>query len=141
MSCLDEEHFHSHSDIDLCVEYLADSDYFRALGDLIAESEEFGVDLIPMEGATERMRNYYMKVIYDIWDFHFFFPAILRNVSIHSFHTSSKSGKSFSIGPKRLCQTFMFHSLRLSDVRPERSGLISLIFPAFFLKHRKQLSP
>ena len=66
-SCLDEEHFHSHSDIDLCVEGLADSDYFRALGDLIAESDEFGVDLIPMEGATERMRDYYRKgkVIYE----------------------------------------------------------------------------
>jgi len=66
-SCLDEEHFHSHSDIDLCVEGLADSDYFRALGDLIAESDEFGVDLIPMEGATERMRDYYMKgkIIYE----------------------------------------------------------------------------
>ena len=60
-SCLDEEHFHSRSDIDLCVEGLADSDYFRALGDLLAESEEFGVDLIPMEGATERMQNYYAE--------------------------------------------------------------------------------
>ncbi|MCC7201165.1 MAG: nucleotidyltransferase domain-containing protein [Nitrospirae bacterium] len=57
-SCLDEGHFHSRSDIDLCVEGLSDSDYFRALGDLIAESEEFGVDLIPMEDATERMRAY-----------------------------------------------------------------------------------
>jgi len=66
-SCLDEKHFHSHSDIDLCVEGLADSDYFRALGDLIAESEEFAVDLIPMEGATERMWNYYEggEVIYE----------------------------------------------------------------------------
>lgn len=66
-SCLDEKHFHSLKDIDLCVEGLADSDYFRALGDLIAESEEFGVDLIPMEGATDRMRNYYGegKVIYE----------------------------------------------------------------------------
>src|SRR3972149_363536 len=66
-SCLDENHFHSHSDIDLCVEGLADSDYFRALGDLIAESEEFAVDLIPMEGATERMWNYYEggEVIYE----------------------------------------------------------------------------
>ena len=66
-SCLDEEHFHSRSDIDLCVEGLSDSDYFRALGNLIAESEEFGVDLIPMEGATERMRKYYGEgeVIYE----------------------------------------------------------------------------
>ena len=66
-SCLDEKHFHPHSDIDLCVEGLADSDYFRALGDLIAESDEFGVDLIPMEGATERMRDYYVKgkIIYE----------------------------------------------------------------------------
>lgn len=66
-SCLDEKHFHPHSDIDLCVDGLADSDYFRALGDLIAESEEFGVDLIPMEGATERMIDYYMKgkIIYE----------------------------------------------------------------------------
>ena len=66
-SCLDEKHFHPHSDIDLCVEGLANSDYFRALGDLIAESDEFGVDLIPMEGATERMRYYYMKgkIIYE----------------------------------------------------------------------------
>src|SRR3990170_5520730 len=66
-SCLDEKHFHSHSDIDLCVEGLADSDYLRALGDLIAESEEFGVDLIPMEGATDRMRKYYLEgeVIYE----------------------------------------------------------------------------
>ena len=66
-SCLDEKHFHLRSDIDLCVEGFADSDYFHALGDLIAESEEFGVDLIPMEGATERMRNYYGegKIIYE----------------------------------------------------------------------------
>ena len=66
-SCLDEEYFHSRSDIDLCVEGLSDSDYFRALGDLIAASEEFGVDLIPMEDATERMRKYYGEgeVIYE----------------------------------------------------------------------------
>lgn len=66
-SCLDERHFHAHSDIDLCVEGLADSDYLRALGDLIAESEEFGVDLIPMEGATDRMRKYYLegKIVYE----------------------------------------------------------------------------
>lgn len=66
-SCLDEKHFHSHSDIDLCVEGLADSDYLRALGDLMAESEEFAVDLIPMEGATERMQNYYGegKIVYE----------------------------------------------------------------------------
>ncbi len=66
-SCLDEEHFHSHSDIDLCVEGLSDSDYFRALGDLMAESEEFAVDLIPVEGATERLLNYYGegKIVYE----------------------------------------------------------------------------
>jgi predicted nucleotidyltransferase len=66
-SCLDEEHFHSRSDIDLCVEGLSDSDYFRAVGDLMAESEEFAVDLIPMEGATDRMRNYYVegKIVYE----------------------------------------------------------------------------
>ena len=66
-SCLDEEHFHLHSDIDLCVEGLADSDYFRALGDLMAESEEFAVDLIPMEGATDRMLKYYRegKIVYE----------------------------------------------------------------------------
>jgi len=27
----------------------------------MAESEVFAVDLIPMEGATERMRNYYRE--------------------------------------------------------------------------------
>jgi len=66
-SCLDEAHFHSRSDIDLCVEGLSDSDYFRALGDMIAESEEFGVDLIPMEDATERMRAYCGKgeIVYE----------------------------------------------------------------------------
>src|SRR3972149_9695904 len=66
-SCLDEKHFHSRSDIALCVEGLSDSDYFRALGDMIAESEEFGVDLIPMEDATERMRAYCGKgeIVYE----------------------------------------------------------------------------
>lgn len=66
-SCLDEKHFHSRSDIDLCVEGLPDSDYLRALGELIVESEEFRVDLIPMEGATDRMIKYCNegKIVYE----------------------------------------------------------------------------
>ncbi len=57
-SCLDKDHFHFHSDIDLCVKGLEGSIYFQALGELLIRAGEFDVDLIPMENVTERMRGY-----------------------------------------------------------------------------------
>ena len=48
-SCLDEKHFHSHSDIDLCVEGLADSDYFGSFS--------FGVGKIEHKNLPRRTRS------------------------------------------------------------------------------------
>ncbi len=60
-SCIKEESFHHYSDIDLCVEGLPKNLYFQAVGELIMESGEFEVDIIPMEEATERMMKYIKK--------------------------------------------------------------------------------
>jgi len=60
-SCLNKDHFHFHSDIDLCVKGLEGNLYFQALGELLIRAGEFDVDLIPMEHATERMRGYIEK--------------------------------------------------------------------------------
>jgi predicted nucleotidyltransferase len=55
-SCLREDRFGPHSDIDLCVEGLYGLDYLTALGDLLIEAGEFDVDLVPIEEASEGMR-------------------------------------------------------------------------------------
>jgi predicted nucleotidyltransferase len=52
-----EGRFGFHSDIDLAVEGLPDKLYFKALGELLLAAGEFDIDLIPLEGATERMRE------------------------------------------------------------------------------------
>lgn len=66
-SSLSEERFHEHSDIDLCVAGLSNEDYFKALGELLMEAGEFNIDLIPMEDATERMKEYINqgKILYE----------------------------------------------------------------------------
>ncbi len=66
-SILNEDRFHEHSDIDLCVAGLSDKDYFQALGELTMEAGEFNIDLIPIEDASERMRDYISKgeVLYE----------------------------------------------------------------------------
>jgi len=66
-------------------------------------------------------------VAYHVRNNHLFLPPVsLWKASVHSAHTRSKSGTSLSIGPKRCLQAFLFHSLRLADVRPERLGLMPL---------------
>src|SRR4030042_1820192 len=80
-----------------------------------------------LKNRIEDIRKLVLLIAYDMRDHHFFFPVILWNVSIHSFHTRSKSGTSFSIGPKRSFHAFLFHSLSLLDVNPLISELISLI--------------
>ncbi|MGA1865803.1 MAG: nucleotidyltransferase family protein [bacterium] len=66
-SCLNENNFHSHSDIDLCVEGLPHNCFFKALGELLIEAGEFNVDLIPIEDANTRMKEYIKKgkIIYE----------------------------------------------------------------------------
>ncbi|MDI6793263.1 MAG: nucleotidyltransferase domain-containing protein [bacterium] len=66
-SCLEDDRFHSHSDIDLCTEGLSGTQYFQAVGELLIESEEFDVDLIPIEDSNERMKEYIKKgkVLYE----------------------------------------------------------------------------
>lgn len=49
--------FGFHSDIDLCVEGLSDKLYFKAVGELLLESGEFDIDIIPIESATPEMRE------------------------------------------------------------------------------------
>ena len=60
-SCLNKDRFRFHSDIDLCVKGLEGSLYFKALGELLISAGEFDVNLIPVEGATERMKGYIEK--------------------------------------------------------------------------------
>lgn len=60
-SCLEYEKFHSHSDIDLCIECLSGIQYFQAVGELLIESDEFDVDLIPIEDSNDRMKEYIKK--------------------------------------------------------------------------------
>lgn len=66
-SCLKEDGFHFHSDIDLCVEGLPSSLYFQAIGELLIKAGEFDIDLIPIEDATEKMMEYIKKgeILYD----------------------------------------------------------------------------
>ena len=60
-SCLEDKRFHSHSDIDLCIEGLSGAQYFQAVGEMLIESEEFNVDLIPIENSNRRMKKYIEK--------------------------------------------------------------------------------
>lgn len=55
-SLADKNRFGFHSDIDLCVEGLQDSYYFKALGELLLEAGEFNIDIIPFENTTSEMR-------------------------------------------------------------------------------------
>ena len=56
-SLIDKSRFGFHSDIDLFVEGLPDNLYFRAVGELLIEAEEFNVDIIPIENATPKMKK------------------------------------------------------------------------------------
>jgi uncharacterized protein len=56
-SCADKDRFKDHSDIDLCAEGIKSDQYFQACGELLVESGEFDVDLIPIEDANERMKE------------------------------------------------------------------------------------
>lgn len=59
--------FGFHSDIDLCVEGLPDSLYFKAVGELLLEAGDFDVDIVPFEDATSEMKEKILqgKVIYE----------------------------------------------------------------------------
>lgn len=59
--------FGFHSDIDFCVEGLPDSLYFKAVGELLLEADEFDVDIIPLEDATSAMKEKILrgKIIYE----------------------------------------------------------------------------
>lgn len=52
-----QERFGFHSDIDLCVEGLSDNLFFEAVGELLIESEDFNVDIIPIEDASPEMKE------------------------------------------------------------------------------------
>lgn len=54
-SLLDKNRFGFHSDIDLCVEGLSDELYFKAIGELLLETDEFDIDIIPFENVPPAM--------------------------------------------------------------------------------------
>lgn len=56
-SLLDKNRFGFHSDIDLCVEGLPDEVYFKAIGELLLETDEFDVDIIPFESVSPAMTD------------------------------------------------------------------------------------
>jgi predicted nucleotidyltransferase len=62
-----QERFGPHSDIDLCVEGMPAKRYFQAVGELLTLSEDFDIDLIPLEDATPEMKERAMKgkVLYE----------------------------------------------------------------------------
>jgi predicted nucleotidyltransferase len=66
-SLADKERFGPHSDIDLCVEGVPAKRYFQAVGELLSLSEDFDIDLIPLEDATPEMKKRAMKgkVLYE----------------------------------------------------------------------------
>lgn len=66
-SLADKHHFGFHSDIDLCVEGLSDNLYFKAVGELLFEADEFDIDIIPFENATTKMKEKIAKgkVLYE----------------------------------------------------------------------------
>ena len=51
----EKDRFGRHSDIDLCVEGIPPKKYFQVVGELLLEADEFDVDLVPIETATQRM--------------------------------------------------------------------------------------
>jgi len=66
-SCLDEDRFHAHSDIDLCIEGLSSERYFEALGELMLEACEFDVDLILTEDLPRNKKEILQegKILYE----------------------------------------------------------------------------
>lgn len=66
-SLADKHRFGFHSDIDLCVEGLPDNLYFKAVGELLLEADDFDVDIIPFENAAPEMKEKILhgKVIYE----------------------------------------------------------------------------
>jgi predicted nucleotidyltransferase len=66
-SFAEPDRFEFHSDIDLCVEGLLDSLYFKAVGELLLEADDFDVDIIPIEDVTSEMKKNILrgKVIYE----------------------------------------------------------------------------
>ena len=66
-SCCQPGRFNHQSDIDLCVEGLTPGRYFQTAGELLMESGEFQVDLIPAEGASPRLQERLRvgKVLYE----------------------------------------------------------------------------
>ncbi|MBI4653687.1 MAG: nucleotidyltransferase domain-containing protein [Nitrospirae bacterium] len=66
-SLADKHRFGFHSDIDLCVEGLPSEFYFKAVGELLLEADEFDIDIIPIEDATPKMRELIKngKVLYE----------------------------------------------------------------------------
>jgi len=66
-SLVDKYRFGFHSDIDLCVEGLPDKLYFKAVGELLLEGDEFEIDIIPIESAAPKMRECFKKgkVLYE----------------------------------------------------------------------------
>ena len=56
-SLADKDRFGFHSDIDLCVEGLRDGLYFRALGEVLSETDDFDIDIITSENAPREMRG------------------------------------------------------------------------------------
>lgn len=66
-SLAEKNRFGFQSDIDLCVEGLPDNLYFKALGDLMAGSEEFDIDIIPFADAVGEMKEKVKrgKVLYE----------------------------------------------------------------------------
>ncbi|MFP4681499.1 MAG: nucleotidyltransferase family protein [Chitinispirillaceae bacterium] len=65
-SLLDEDRFGERSDIDIAVEGLDESAYFKALGKILMASS-FSVDLVPIEDASELLlkRLEKGKVVYE----------------------------------------------------------------------------
>lgn len=66
-SLAEGERFGFHSDIDLCVTGLHDELYFKAVGELLMETGEFDIDIIPFENATPEMMERIKKgkVLYE----------------------------------------------------------------------------
>lgn len=55
-SLTEKYRFGFQSDLDLCVEGLSNKDYFKAAGDVLLASDDFDVDIIRTEDATQEMR-------------------------------------------------------------------------------------
>ncbi len=56
-SLMDKDRFGVHSDIDLCVEGLSAALYFKAVGEILSTSDDFEIDIIPLEDATPEMKT------------------------------------------------------------------------------------